>query len=374
MSVARMLVVLGFMFVLGQVFVPAADASSKSDVYLTYDDGPGPYTGQVLDVLKKHNAKATFFVTGAQISQPGGREMLRRIVNEGHSVANHTWSHPKLTRVSYDRIVQELDSTTKIIQETIGLRTSCFRPPYGATNATVWHAQVATGHNNAGWTANYPSGHLGGWDVDTNDWRKGRTVSGIVSALDAAGPGDVILMHDGGGYRARTVVATDLWLAARKHRFNFATLPGCEGRNEYCPNDVVPTRYGSSRRLVDAFPQARSDDSYALVGMLYKASLGRVPDMSGYEYWVGMKRSGMDFSQMAEYFGESAEFETRYGCSMNRLSPEAFALALYRNVLNREPDSQGYDYWVDVIKHGADRAVVLTSFASSDENRIRAGV
>lgn len=106
------------------------------EIALTFDDGPNPYyTPQVLAILQQFGVKATFFDVGYLVADYPN--IVRQEYRQGNVVANHSWSHPVLTYFSAQRIQSQLTSTTNIIQATIGVRPSFFRPPYGAVNNTV---------------------------------------------------------------------------------------------------------------------------------------------------------------------------------------------------------------------------------------------
>ncbi len=108
-------------------------------IRLTFDDGPGAYTEQVLNILKRYNVHATFYLVGRNI---GGHEStLQRIHNEGHALGNHSYTHPDLTRLPRDRVLQEIASTQAAIQQASGINPTAFRPPYGAQNQTVREVQ-----------------------------------------------------------------------------------------------------------------------------------------------------------------------------------------------------------------------------------------
>src|SRR5688572_16837939 len=104
-------------------------------VALTFDDGPRPETNAILDALKLHRLKATFFLIGLNVrAYP---EIARRIVREGHHIGNHTWSHPDLTTMTAAAINQELRWTNSIIAQVTGVTPRFARPPYGSTNTSV---------------------------------------------------------------------------------------------------------------------------------------------------------------------------------------------------------------------------------------------
>lgn len=163
-----------------QYHTQQVDKTALRQVALTFDDGPSRLTTPVvLDLLKKYKAKATFFVLGQNIA--GNEDILKRMIEEGHEIANHTWSHPNLTRITADQVKQEIELTQSAIEEVIGHRPTFMRPPYGAVNASVAAA--------AGLASIY-------WNVDTQDWSN-RDPHLILSQVKAyTNPGAIILMHD----------------------------------------------------------------------------------------------------------------------------------------------------------------------------------
>ncbi len=158
----------------------------KKLVALTFDDGPTVYTPQVMDVLRRKKVKATFFMLGDMVSRDPST--ARRVLAAGHEVANHSSSHPLLPGYA------DISRASRTIRRATGFRPCLFRPPYGALNSSV----VASVRN------------LGMksvlWDVDTSDWSTPGTGT-IRSRIGRAGPGSIILMHDGGGSRSQTVAA-----------------------------------------------------------------------------------------------------------------------------------------------------------------------
>lgn len=153
---------------------------STHQISLTFDDGPNPSTTPlVLDLLKKYNAKATFFVIGQNIE--GNEWILQRMKAEGHEIANHSWSHPNLTNLSPDAIHQEIEKTQVAIEKAVGQRPVLVRPPYGAVNKKVASAM------------NLPSIY---WNVDTKDWSSHNPQAILNQVRTNACPGCFILMHD----------------------------------------------------------------------------------------------------------------------------------------------------------------------------------
>lgn len=182
-------------------------------VYLTFDDGPnGDDTDRVLEVLADNDARATFFAVGQSLEDDPARGL--RIMAEGHVLANHTWSHPDLTELSRAEVDWEIASAAWMLDD-LGSGAPCFRPPYGSSNAEVDDAIADAGLNKLM------------WNVDTEDWRR-PGVDAIADVLLGAAPGDVVLMHDGGGDRSQTVEALEIALprlAERGYRFGIA--PEC---------------------------------------------------------------------------------------------------------------------------------------------------
>ena len=182
------------------------------EIALTFDDGPNPYyTPQVLAILQRYGVKATFFDVGYLVADYPN--IVRQEHNQENLVANHSWSHPDLTYFSAQAIQSQLTSTSHIIQATIGVRPTFFRPPYGAINNTVL-AQARNLH----YTTVL-------WDESAADWTlPGANV--IVSRIvNSARNGAIILLHDGGGNRAQTIAALPIIIATLKSRgFKFVTI------------------------------------------------------------------------------------------------------------------------------------------------------
>lgn len=170
---------------------------------MTYDDGPHPsLTPRLLDMLAQWNLKATFFLIGKNAA--AYPRIVQRIVAEGHEVANHSWSHPALSKLSDTAVRSELRRTHDAITQACGVAPICYRPPYGAITA----AQKS-------WIARefgYPTIM---WSVDPNDWRDRN--AGIISSRIRAGAraGSIILAHD---IHATTVNAMPSTLPALQQR------------------------------------------------------------------------------------------------------------------------------------------------------------
>ncbi|WP_017556917.1 polysaccharide deacetylase family protein [Nocardiopsis baichengensis] len=168
-------------------FDPDAGGADCSDpdskcVALTFDDGPGGRTPELLDTLAEHDAKATFFVTGEPVREHP--RTVRREYAEGHEIANHTVTHPDLTSVGEGQVRDELSEVNGLVRRETGMLPTLMRPPYGATDGKV--ASVAEDLGLAEII----------WNVDTNDWKDRNSSVVADRALKGAAPGAIILMHD----------------------------------------------------------------------------------------------------------------------------------------------------------------------------------
>ena len=160
---------------------PAPTTGNKV-IALTFDDGPGPYTAHLLDILDQYGAKATFFLIGSKVS--GQASVVRSIQARGHQLGNHSWSHPELPKLSVDQIAGEIDRTNEAIRQATGVKPSILRPPYGAVNGAVLEQLRLRNMSSILWS------------VDTRDWADRNSQIVCSRAVAGARPGAVILMHD----------------------------------------------------------------------------------------------------------------------------------------------------------------------------------
>ncbi|MHB8278845.1 MAG: polysaccharide deacetylase family protein [Candidatus Humimicrobiaceae bacterium] len=153
------------------------------NVFLTFDDGPNePYTSQILDILKKFHARASFFVCGKNAQYYP--QVIRKIVKEDHIIANHTYSHSRF--LTYAGLLsKEIEKTKKIIQEITSKNSNFFRPPWGIV--TPWLKKYLKIHNYK----------LVLWDVEAHDWRKTSSRIIVERVLEKVKPNSIILLHDG---------------------------------------------------------------------------------------------------------------------------------------------------------------------------------
>ncbi len=181
-------------------------------IALTFDDGPWPKsTAQVLDILKKNNIQGTFFVVGQNVKNYP--DLTRRIVAEGHSIANHTWHH-WYHHMNPQTAAYEVANTTDIIFKTTGVKSGLFRPPGGImTNGVVSYAR-----NNK-----YA---IIMWSSDSIDYSRPAVPRLINNIFKTAKSGGIVLMHDGGGDRTHTVQALpEIISRFRKQGYKFVTVP-----------------------------------------------------------------------------------------------------------------------------------------------------
>ena len=153
--------------------------ASKPMVALTFDDGPGERTGELLAQLEKYNAHATFFMQGKNIL--GKEDFVKKMKETGCELGNHSYDHPQLTKLSADKIANQIGTTNDLIQQAAGSTATVMRPPYGAINDTV--------RSSVGLPMIL-------WSIDTLDWKTRNAQSSIDTVMNDVQDGDVILMHD----------------------------------------------------------------------------------------------------------------------------------------------------------------------------------
>jgi len=190
---------------------------TERQIALTFDDGPTtPFTEQVLDILKSRKVPATFFVCGTNVER--FPQIIRRMQSEGHTIGNHTFSHPFPYFKGREFFAREIDRTQTAIEKVIGQRPAIFRPPYGAR-----------------WLGLYPvlrerGLRLVNWSDTGYDWLAKSDIVG--ATMKNLGPGSIILLHDSRNIdppekvdRSRTVAALPAIIdAAQGAGFTFVPL------------------------------------------------------------------------------------------------------------------------------------------------------
>jgi peptidoglycan/xylan/chitin deacetylase (PgdA/CDA1 family) len=185
-------------------------------VALTFDDGPSPFTVYILDILKKYNVPATFFVTGSEAKK--FPELVQRIHAEGHVIGNHTWNHPNITTLSKNELRSEIKSTNSLIKKLIKKSPYLFRPPYSAINND--NELVI---NKMGMTSVM-------WNVDSQDWCVDSARAVKKHVINGLQRNSLIVMHDGDQYgsgpRDQTVVSLPQIIKyLQKKNYQFVTVP-----------------------------------------------------------------------------------------------------------------------------------------------------
>jgi peptidoglycan/xylan/chitin deacetylase (PgdA/CDA1 family) len=175
-------------------FFSFPEAGEGPVLALTFDDGPDPvHTPAVLDVLAARGVPATFFCVG--LAATAFPDLLRRIHQEGHAVANHTWSHPYLPDLTRAEIDQQVESTLDAVTRAGVPAPRLFRPPYGGRDRAVVRRLTDLGLTTVL------------WDVEAADWTGAGPDMIEADVVRGVRPGSVVLLHDGGGDRSATVAA-----------------------------------------------------------------------------------------------------------------------------------------------------------------------
>ncbi len=186
-------------------------------IAFTFDDGPSSYTSELLAILKKHNVKATFFCKGRYVEALP--DIVRAVASDGHTIANHSYSHPHSQALSVDMFWKdEVGRTQEIFRKILGFAPTLYRPPFGE----IKDAQIVELQKNGL--------HAIGWSIDPEDWN-------LTDKTDIAAnieeyirhnlhPGAIVLMHDGdNGTRINTLKAVDKLIPLLKAQgYEFVTV------------------------------------------------------------------------------------------------------------------------------------------------------
>ena len=180
----------------------------KKLVALTFDDGPSQHTGRLLDALKKHNAKATFFVVGSRLGGEASNALIKRMAAEGHVVGNHSQNHKNL---KYTNVASEMSPAAERIKTLIGHYPIVMRCPGGNYNNTVKAYAKDIG---------VP---IIQWSVDTIDWRDRNKTTILNRAKNGIRDGSIVLMHD--LYSTTVDAAIELIPYLQQQGYTLVTVP-----------------------------------------------------------------------------------------------------------------------------------------------------
>jgi peptidoglycan/xylan/chitin deacetylase (PgdA/CDA1 family) len=191
---------------------------------LTFDDGPdNRWTPRIATVLESYGVRGTFMCVGQRVAQ--NPHVLQHLVQGGHIVGNHSWSHPNLTQLTPEQIRWQMERTDDEIQQVAGIRPRFFRPPYGAMNEDVIRIAVALRYK------------ILYWDVDSLDWSGLTAAQVVTNVMSHVHPGTIVLMHSAGGRcedLSNTVQALPVLIRIlRREGYQLVTVPELLGEPAY---------------------------------------------------------------------------------------------------------------------------------------------
>lgn len=170
-------------------------------IAFTFDDGPNPlYTPQILEIFEQYNGKATFFVIGNQIEKHP--EIARMVHEQGHELANHTYTHPAMAELNEEQLQQEVLQAEKLIEDITGKKPQSFRPPYFSYNDTVAEYLSSLSYN-----------VFGAVNTEALDWEQPGIQHIVDKTKETVAPGSILIFHDGFGDRSQTVEAVRILAA-----------------------------------------------------------------------------------------------------------------------------------------------------------------
>ena len=215
-------------------YVITRRGAADRKIALTFDDGPDPvYTPLVLDALREAKVPATFFIIGSSAQRHP--ELLRQMINEGHEIGNHTFTHPNISTISPRQLQLELSATQHLLASEVGRHSILFRAPYAvdAEPESIDQVRPLEIADKQGYVSV-------GMQIDPNDWQRPGTEEIVKRVIDGAerGEGNIVLLHDSGGDRMQTIEALPRIVEElRKRGFEFVNVAQLLGRSR---DDIMP--------------------------------------------------------------------------------------------------------------------------------------
>lgn len=185
--------------------------TEKKEVFLTFDINwaEKDNTYKILELLEKHDVKATFFIMGKWIKYPDGNlPKLKAIVEKGHDIGNHSYVHPDFTQISKERMEKEIKDTENILKESVNVDTKLFRFPSGAFSKEAVEKVYSLGYIPVG------------WDVDSKDWLNEGAEKEYRNVKSKIKNGSIILYHNNGKYTPENIERLILELKNEGYEFN----------------------------------------------------------------------------------------------------------------------------------------------------------
>ncbi len=209
-------------------------------IAMTFDDGPSEkLTPKLLELLAAHHIKATFFVIGENVAEHS--DIVARAAREGHEIANHTWSHPNLGKMSDENVRRELRRTDDAIKSAIGTRPTLMRPPYGSITTRQKH-----------WIRDEFGYQIILWDVDPLDWKRPGPSVVCNRILKETRAGSIVLAHDIHPGSIEAMPSTFSQLEAKG--FKFVTVSELIAMETPVPPKPSPTARSTTPRSTTSEP------------------------------------------------------------------------------------------------------------------------
>ena len=236
--------------------VTHAGATDRKILCLTFDDGPDPaFTPKILDILKAKQVPATFFIVG--VNAEDNADLIRRMYAEGHTLGNHTYTHPNIALTSPTRTELELSTTQRIVENLLGVAMTLFRPPYNADSEPITPEEIEPIYK-----AQFYGYTTVAETIDPRDWQPGITRAAILDDIDSELGVDarentnahIILLHDAGGDRESTIEALPAIIDRyQKLGYRFASVAELVGKTRA---QVMPVPSDEEMRMARIEGQA----------------------------------------------------------------------------------------------------------------------